>query len=309
MVFDRTLCFLPDDSVIGEKSIRCKGDVIVGDRARLSRGIISEGRLFVGEFADLKGDLVAVGDIRIDKGTKVLGDITGDNNIYLGERSSVKGEVVVGRDLDIGERVDIDPKTIESRGLINIRNPISVIIYILLYLLELIKRDDSTEIDRFFKEMETGEGGDFLISNNFTYLPRGTRLDGEMFEVPGGLRIGPRARVVANVVSQGDVDLETEAVLIGDLNAKGKVYIGENVIINGNVLSDIEITVHHAARIDGNLRSKNISITPDTIVEGTLKGSEGIRILMEGEGAVEERISRYEKGVDSLEGVIGTEQQ
>ncbi len=304
MVFDRSICFLPEDTVLEEKVLRCKNDIIISDRAQFHRGIITEGRLFLGEFVEIRGDLVALGDIRVDKGCRIAGDITGDSDIFLGERSMIKGEVVVGKNLDIGEGVDIDPDTIESRGFINIRNPISVIVYILIYLLELIKRSDSTEVDDFFKELEAGEEDNFLISKNFTYLPKGSKLEEDRLFVAGDIKIGPRSQIVSTIEAEGDIEIGNEAQIFGDILAGKRIYIGENVVINGKISSGSEVVIHHAARIGGDIRSKNIVITPDTIVEGTLRGDEGIKIMPNGDSAIEERILRFEGGMDSMEGFV-----
>jgi hypothetical protein len=45
-------------------------------------------------------------------------------------------------------------------------------------------------------------------------------------------------------------------------------------------------------------------MTHDTIVEGKLKGKEGIKIVAERENAIEEKLERFEKGLDTLDGII-----
>jgi predicted acyltransferase (DUF342 family) len=304
MVFDRSLCHIPADTVLDENNIRCKGDVIMSDRSVVHRNLITEGRVFIGEFVDIEGDIVSIGDIRLDKGTKVQGDITGDHDIFLGERCIIAGELVVGKNLDIGEGVEIDPEAIDSKGRINIRNPISVIVYILLYLLELLRRNDSQEVDSFFRELEAGEEENFLINHEFTYFPRGSKISRSRFEVPGDMKISPRCNIVGDLEVTGSLDLDEEVQVIGDIFSKGNLYIGENTVINGNVRSEGRIDIHHAARITGDLKGSWISTTSDTIIDGTLKGEEGIKIITQTGAGVEERIERFEKGLDSLTGIV-----
>jgi predicted acyltransferase (DUF342 family) len=279
------------------------GDVILSDKSQVKRGIMSEGRVFMGEFVELEGDIVAIGDVRVDKGGKVQGDITGDADIFIGERSIIAGEIVVGKNLDIGEGVELDPNAIDSRGRISIRNPISVIVYILLYLLELLRRDDSTEVDNFFKEIEEGEEEKILISQNFTYFPRGSKIN-EAIEIPGDMKIGHDCQIVGDLKIRGGLDMESEVQVFGDIETEGNLLIGENVVINGDIRSEGDVTIHHAARITGNIRGRNINTTPDTIIDGTLKGEDGIRIMPEGETTLEDRMERFEKGVDEMEGMI-----
>ena len=92
--------------------------------------------------------------------------------------------------------------------------------------------------------------------------------------------------------------------MFGDIIAGNRVFIGENVVINGRISSGSEVVIHHAARIGGDVRSRNIVITPDTIVEGTLRGEEGIKIMPEGNSAIEERLLRFEDGMDAMEGFV-----
>lgn len=304
MVFDRSLCHLPEATVIEEKNVRCKGDVIFADKSQIKRGVMSEGRVFMGEFVELEGDIIAIGDIRIDKGGKIKGDITGDADIYIGERSIIAGEVIVGKNLDIGEGVELDPSAIDSRGRINIRNPISVIVYILLYLLELLRRDDSKEVENFFKELEDGEEDKILVSRNFTYFPRGSSIGPERIEIPGDMNIGPDCQIVGDLKVGGSLDIDGETQIFGDIETASDLFLGENVVINGNIKAFGDITIHHAARISGDVRARNISFTSDTVIDGTLKGEEGIRVKPEGNPEIEERIERFEKGIDGMEGVI-----
>lgn len=304
MVFDRSLCFIPAETVLEEKTIRCKGDVIISDRSSLSRDLITEGRTFMGEFVEVEGEIISIGDIRLDKGTKINGNVTGDHDIFIGERCIVAGELVVGKNLEIGEGVEIDPSAIDSKGRISIKNPISVIVYILLYILELLKRNDSQEVDNFFKELEDGHEESILISNDFAYFPKGSKITRSNFQIPGDMRISPKCQVVGDLEISGRLDLDEEVQVFGNVFSKGDLFIGENAVINGNIRSDGRVDIHHAARITGDVAGNWISTSSDTIIDGTLKGEEGIKIITESGTAYEEKIQRFEKGVDDIEGLM-----
>jgi len=200
--------------------------------------------------------------------------------------------------------VELDPNAIDSRGRINIRNPISVIVYLLLYLLELLRRDDSKEVENFFKEIEEGEEEKILISRNFTYFPRGSTIGSEKIEIPGDMNIGHDCQIVGDLKVGGSLDIESEAQIFGDIDTGSDIFLGENTVINGNIRSLGDIVIHHAARISGDVRARNINTTPDTIIDGTLKGEEGIRINPDGDTGIEDRMERFEKGVDEMEGII-----
>ncbi len=302
MVFDRNICHIPKGTIVEEKTLRGKGDLIISDRCVFSRNIITEGRVFIGEHAEIDGNLISIGDIRIDKGTKVKGNITGDNDVYIGERCTIAGELVVGANMEIGEGVQIDPKAIESKGHVNIRNPISVLIYIFLYLLDLVRKGDDDGVEDFLKELESGAEEELLVSREFIYFPRGSRILKDGLWFPGDLRIGPGCHIVGNLEMDGKLDIEKETQVFGDIIAKGSIYLGEDTVINGNVRSYQDITVHHAARISGDLAGRAITTTSDTIIEGTLKGVNGIRIVPENETQVtgEDNISAQLKGLGDL---------
>lgn len=302
MVFDRNICHIPKGTIVEEKTLRGKGDLIISDRCVFSRNIITEGRIFIGEHAEIEGNLISIGDIRMDKGTKVNGNITGDHDVYIGERCTIAGELVVGANMEIGEGVQIDPKAIESKGHVNIRNPISVLIYIFLYLLDLVRRGDDDRVEDFLKELESGAEEELLVSREFIYFPRGSRILKDGLWVPGDLRIGPGCHIVGNLEMDGKLDIEKETQVFGDIIAKGSIYLGEDTVINGNVRSYQDITVHHAARISGDLAGRAITTTSDTIIEGTLKGVDGIRIVPENETQVtgEDNISAQLKGLGDL---------
>lgn len=299
MVFDRNICHIPAGTLIEEKTLRCKGDLIISDRCNLERNVITEGRIFIGEYAEVEGDLISIGDIRMDKGTKVAGNITGDNDVFIGERCIIAGELVVGSNMDIGEGVQIDPKAIDSKGRVNIRNPISVIIYILLYLLDLVRKGDEQGVEEFLKGLESGTEEELLISREFMYFPRGSRILRDRITVPGDLGIGPRCHVVGNLETEGSLEVEKETQVFGDLTAKGDIFIGEDTVINGNVRSVNDIIIHHAARVVGNISGRQITTTSDTIIEGSLKGESGIKIVPDSET----QLSEDGDGVERLKGL------
>jgi predicted acyltransferase (DUF342 family) len=281
MVFDRSLCYIPANTLFEEKHIRCKGDIVISDRSIFRRGMITEGRIFVGEFVELRGDIASMGDIRLDKGTRYKGDMTGDGDIVIGERSIVQGNINVGKDLDIGEGVQLDPSTIDSKGFINIRNPISSMIYLLLYLLQMLKTGDSTQIDTLLSDLENDPDETFMIGSSFAFFPRSSTIDGDTIAIPGDVRIGPGSQLVGDIEAQGRVEIERDVQLFGDIKAKGDVYLGENVVINGRIQADGDVTIHHAARIGGDVLGNNVLVTSDTIIEGTMKGISGVQVLTE----------------------------
>ena len=147
MVFDRQTLVIPDGTIIEEDCIQSNGDVIIGDRCLVQFGIKTDGRIFIGEHVIIDGDLSATGDIRIDIFSRIRGNVHSKQNVYLGEKVTVDGKLSVTGDLDVGDSVNVK-EGFEAKGWINIRSPIPMIIYIFIYLMQLLKMGHSEEIER-----------------------------------------------------------------------------------------------------------------------------------------------------------------
>ena len=64
----------------------------------------------------------------------------------------------------------------EAKGWINIRSPIPVVIYIFIYLLQLLKMGHSEEIDRILEEIEDNERDTIPISETFLFIPNNSTI-------------------------------------------------------------------------------------------------------------------------------------
>jgi predicted acyltransferase (DUF342 family) len=142
MVFDRKTLVIPGKTQFEEKIISSVGDVVIGDRSLVHFGIKTNGRIFVGEYVITDGDLSAKNDVRIDIFSSIGGDISSGGNVYLGEKVKVAGKLSLAGDLDVGDNVEIE-SGFEAKGWINIRSPIPTVIYIFIYLLQLLKMGHS----------------------------------------------------------------------------------------------------------------------------------------------------------------------
>ena len=133
MVFDKNTLVIPDETIYEENKLLVNGDIILDDRTNVDYNMQTDKRIFVGEWVKVHGNIFADDDIRIDSYSEIEGDIVGGNDIYLGQRVKIGGKLTVGRDLDVGEDVTIK-KGFDAKGWINIRNPIPLIIYFIIYL-------------------------------------------------------------------------------------------------------------------------------------------------------------------------------
>jgi len=273
----------------------------------VERSLSTEGRIFIGELAEVVGDLISIGDIRIDKATTIRGDVTSDSSVYLGERVKILGKLVVEGDLEVGEGVTIDPEKVESRGWIEIKNPIPLIIYIFLYLLELLRRGEEGEVERIIEELNAGEEA-FLIRGKFLFLPRGCTVTKQSIRAPGDVIIGPEAKVVGSIIAGGSVVVNGEAEVFGRIKAEEDIILRKDTVVNGEVEARGEVLIDGAARIQGDVSAKGIRATQDTVIGGRLKAEEGVQLIPPESKEVEEKLKRFELGLDITEAFLEGEE-
>ena len=112
-------------------------DVIAGNHSEIKYGIIAHSAI-LGERVNVTGDLVTTGDTRIDIWSEIGGNVKTDENAYIGEFVTIDGKLVVKGDLDIAYDVKINGG-FEAKGWIVVRNPVPVIVYLFLYISELLR--------------------------------------------------------------------------------------------------------------------------------------------------------------------------
>jgi predicted acyltransferase (DUF342 family) len=126
-------------------------------------------------------------------------------------------------DLDIGEKVEL-AKGFEAKGGLQVRNPVPVFLYILLYFMTLLHLQNEKEVEKVLNELlaEEPAGGEMPLM-----IPRSSRLTLRQFRVPSGMLIGKNCRLHGNIRA-GSIDVLENTVIFGSLRAKGKISIAPN---------------------------------------------------------------------------------
>lgn len=119
-----------------ERSIVTNGDVLIGSNSKFEYGILAK-KILAGERVDIAGDLIGE-EIRIDSFSTISGDVIAKGDAFIGEFVGIDGKLTVFGDLEIGRNVRIK-NGFEARGLITIQNPASVVFFILLYIMLLLR--------------------------------------------------------------------------------------------------------------------------------------------------------------------------
>jgi len=237
MIFDRKTLVIPDNTKFEEHNIATNGDVVIGDRCLIQFGIKTDGRIFIGEHAIIDGNLEAIKDIRVDIFSCINGDVRSGGNVYFGEKVNVNGKLSLDGDLDVGDSVEIK-KGFEAKGWINIRSPIPIVIYIFIYLLQLLKMGHSEEIDRLLEEIEENEGEMIPISEVFLFIPNNSIIGVQKSNVDYNLRVGKKSSLLGNYDLKGSAYIEDNSIICGTIKSTGDVFCGKKTIIQGNIDSN-----------------------------------------------------------------------
>jgi predicted acyltransferase (DUF342 family) len=302
MTFERKTLVIPDKTNFEEEVITTRGDVVIGDRSLLRFGVNTDGRIFVGEHVIIDGNLEATNDVRVDIFSMIGGDIKSGGNVYLGEKSKIKGTLSLKGDLDVGDSVEIE-KGFEAKGWINIRNPVPVVIYIFVYLMQLLKMGRSEEIERILEELEQNEGGTIPISESFLFLPNNSIISVSNSKVEGSLQIGKECKLPGNYDIKGNISVDEKSEILGMLKATGNVFCGKKVKIHGNISSTGTVNITEQVEIFGNVSGEEIFLSKTASIQGTLLGKKGISFQDVLKEQATEKVKRFESDVDVVDEV------
>ncbi len=261
-------CVLPDKTELQERILKTKTDILVGDHCSIGYGLYGND-IAICELSTMYGDVVAEGDLRIDNFCEVHGTVLCNGDAYLGEGVKIHGKLSVGGNLDIGDNVTID-KEFKAYGDIAIRNPMPVILYLLLYVMTMlhIEGEESTKkkLDAIVAEANTAP----LV------LPPKTTMDLQYFSVPTPMEIGANCRLHGNIKAES-VKIKKDTTLFGSVHASNRVKIGTRDAIHGDVAAK-NIRVERGADVLGDLIGSMVWLHEDARVSGVIKAAGGLTI-------------------------------
>jgi len=297
MGFDRKTYIVPDNTNFDGKTIRVDGDVVVGNACTVDFNIEAE-RFFAGERAKINGNITTKSDVRIDLFSVINGNISCGGNAYIADGTEINGKLSLKGDLDVGDNVEIRDG-FEAKGWINIRSPIPMVIYVLLYLLELLKRGHSEEVERILQELDSNE--DIIsISEKYFFLPNSSSI-GNDCAINGRLHIGKNCVVNGNHKVKGNIVVEEGSTIYGSLKASGNVTLENNVKVEGNV--EGEMIKIGLCNIAGDVSGKKIEIFKNANVLGVVKAAEGIQFFDNKRKKMKKKVERFKEKVDIVDEV------
>jgi len=230
----------------------------------------------------VSGDIVASSDIRIDMWSKLGSKVEVGKNAYLGEFVTIDGKLIVVGDLDVGKEVKIKGG-FEAKGWIVVRNPVPVIIFILLYIREMMRLGKDEEIEKALEELfedpedsqdlEGKESGDKVL-----IIPAETKISPEAIEVAGEAFIGSNCFLIGNIRALV-VEIGEKLTLKGSILSEGKISIGENSTVYGNLSSKGQVNIGRNSRVFGGIKADSVLLHENSIVDGTIKAPSGVSFL------------------------------
>ena len=302
MVFDKKTLIIPDETRFQDNTIFTNGDVIVSDRSLIRFGLNTNGRVFVGEHVIIDGNIDSIRDIRIDNFSHIGGNVKSGGNVFLGEGVKIDGKLSLLGDLDVADSVNVN-EGFEAKGWINIRSPIPIIIYIFIYLVQLLKMGHSEEIERLLSEIEENNGEVIPISEIFLFIPNNSIIGIQKSQIDANLEIGKKSIIIGNLNVKGNIIIKDDVIIFGSINNSNKINCGNNIKIHGNINSNDEVIINDGSSIIGDIQAEKIFISKIATIEGTLKGKKGISFLPIIENKSEDKIMRFESNLDKIDGL------
>ncbi|WP_094228073.1 polymer-forming cytoskeletal protein [Methanolobus psychrotolerans] len=254
-----------------EHTIVVDGDVIAGNHSEIRYGIIAHS-IILGERVVFSGDLTSTNDARIDIWSQIGGNVKTDKNAYIGEFVTIDGKLVVKGDLDIGNDVKINGG-FEAKGWIVVRNPIPVIVYLFLYISELLRLGKDEEVEKALSELF--EDDVESIGLNSMIIPNGSKISMDSMKVPSNAIIGSKCRLVGNIRATS-LEMANGTTLYGSIRTIQDVKLGTDNVIHGNIISRGNVYIAAGTHVLGEINSQSVKIHETARVDGVMRAPAGI---------------------------------
>jgi predicted acyltransferase (DUF342 family) len=265
-------CLLPDGTELQEHSLKTDRNIVVGEFCQIDYGLRGND-VFVGESTKIREYVWANGDARIGNWCEIGNDVIAKEDAYIGEGVKINGKLVVSGALDIGEKVEI-AEGFEANGDIEIRNPMPVLVFIMIYLMTLLKIQRKEELDRILDDLFSEDDEPVEIP---LMIPAHSKLNMKLFSVPSTMKIGKGCRLHGNIRA-GSIDVQQNTVIFGSLRARNRITVVDGVTVHGNVESGSTVFVRKGAHILGDVIAQSIVLHEEAKIDGTIEAPHGLRI-------------------------------
>jgi predicted acyltransferase (DUF342 family) len=246
---------------------------VVGEFCQIDYGLRGAD-IYVGESSKIREYVWAGGDVRIGNWCEVGNDVVAKQDAYIGEGVKIAGKLVVNGTLDIGEKVEIK-EGFEAKGNVEIRNPMPVFLFIIIYLMTLLRIENEKELDRIIDDLFSEDQEKMEIP---LMIPARSKLNLNLFAVPSTMKIGKGCRLHGNIRA-GSIYVQENTVIFGSLRAKYRITVVDGVTVHGNVESGSTVYVKKGAHILGDVIAKSIVLHEEAKIDGTIEAPHGMQIV------------------------------
>jgi len=266
---------IPDGTHVQEHDLVTEGDIIVASQSTVEFGVRG-GNVIAGERVQFDGTIEADGDCRLDTWCDVAGNVLVSEDAYLGERVHISGELRVAGNLDIGDDVQID-EGFEANGWIVIRNPMPTIVFLFIYLSQLLRIGEEEAAEELLAAMT--DAGD--REHEPVLVPRGSRVGDDAWRVSTPGRIGDNCRLHGNIRAESLV-VGRDNELFGSLRARRGITVGADTEVTGNVTTrGGTVRVGPGTTIRGDVAGEFVEVHREATVEGAIRASEEMSMVSE----------------------------
>jgi predicted acyltransferase (DUF342 family) len=263
---------IPDGTTVEEHDLVTDGDVVVGGQSTVEFGV--RGRnVIAGERVRFGGDIEASEDCRLDMWCDVEGNVLVGKDAYLGERVHVGGQLMVSGDLDIGDDVDIEDG-FEANGWIVIRNPMPTIVFLFVYLSQLLRMGEQEAAESLWDEV-TNEDRD----HDPVLVPRSARVSDDAWRVSTPAVVGDDCRLHGNLRAKR-ITVGRDNEIFGSLRAKRDVSVEPGTVIHGDVTTKGgTVRIDAGVHVRGDVSCEDLELDDDAEVDGSIRARGEVTIV------------------------------
>jgi predicted acyltransferase (DUF342 family) len=264
---------IPSGTTVEEHDLVADGDVVVGGRATIEFGLRGH-NVLAGEGVRVGGNVEAEADLRLDMWSDVDGNVLVGRDAYVGERVHVGGQLRVAGDLDVGDDVNIE-EGFEANGWIVIRNPMPTVVFLFVYLKQLMLLGEDEAAADFAEEAFETEAAD----EDPLVIPRSATVNDDAWRVSTPATIGDDCRIHGNVRAE-TIDVGERNNVFGSLRAKGDIVVGEGTRIHGDVTTrNGKVKIAPGAKVLGDIGCKDLELSKNAEVDGRMRARGDVQMI------------------------------
>lgn len=254
-----------------EHSIVVDGDVLVGNYADLSFGLIAR-TVVAGEHVKINGNILSENDVRVDMWSEITGEVRTKGDAYLGEFVKINGKLFAAGNLDVGNNVNISGGY-DVKGWLVVRNPLPVVMFIFFYMMALLRLGNEEEVEKALEELFS----DDTPENKLMSIPNRTKISLESIKTTTRAIIGSHCRLLGNIRARS-VSMGNHVTLFGSVRTTGSITTGAGCTVHGNIISREKVKIGRNCRVLGKITSDAIVLHESSRVDGTLISSNGVTV-------------------------------